>query len=82
MMMIVTGRGKASQVVLIAVPSVVLIVVRKARLSLQAAIFDEYNCRSVNSIKFVLNLTILIDCLHMFGSASETVAATMSYSVL
>jgi hypothetical protein len=46
----------------------------------QSELFEEYICEN-ESVKFCLNLKILVDCLHIFGSASETTSATMSYSV-
>lgn len=52
----------------------------QARVGFQSELFEEYVCDN-GSIKFAINLAILIDCLHLFGTSSETTTAIMSYSV-
>jgi hypothetical protein len=55
-------------------------VIQQARVGFQADLFEEYIC-DAESIKFAINLTILIDCLHLFGTSSDTTTAILSYSV-
>ena len=50
----------------------------QARLILTVEIFEDYHCES-ESIRFAINLTVLLDCLRLFGS-SESTTATLSYS--
>lgn len=52
----------------------------QARVGFQSDLFDEFNC-SGESLKFAINLTILVDCLQLFGTSSETTSAVMTFSV-
>mmetsp|Transcript_11100 Transcript_11100/g.16908 ORF Transcript_11100/g.16908 Transcript_11100/m.16908 type:complete len:312 (+) Transcript_11100:74-1009(+) len=75
---LVTGKGKSYQ----------------ARAILQASMFEDYVFEDAQSlparnndddldqdpIRFAVNLTMLLDCLQLFGPTSDTTAATMTYS--
>jgi cell cycle checkpoint protein len=50
----------------------------QARLALNRSMFEEFEC-DADSIKFAINLTVLLDCLRIFGSSDST-TATMSFS--
>ena len=52
----------------------------QARVNLEADLFDDYICEG-NSIRLALNLNLVLDCLDIFGSSSETTTATITYSV-
>ena len=75
----VLGRGKSTQ----------------ARATMQAGLFEEFifesggrdasdslSTASESVMHFSINLTTLLDCLLLFGSTSESTAATLTYSVL
>lgn len=47
--------------------------------NLDSTLFEEYNCTST-CILLAINLSILLDCLNIFGSQSEAIAATLDYS--
>jgi hypothetical protein len=66
LILIVTGKSKATQ----------------ARITLQEELFEEFLCAASEdeSISFVVNLNVFLDCLSLFGISSENIAATMSYS--
>ena len=51
----------------------------QAHISLSPELFEEFTCDSP-SIRFIVNLTVFIDCLHLFGSSHDTTSASMSYS--
>ena len=53
----------------------------KARVSFHADMFESYECSSDRNIQFSINLNILLDCLQLFGSASDSVTAILNYSV-
>lgn len=52
----------------------------QSRATLNKDLFEEYICEH-ESIKFCINLAVLLDCLRLFGS-SENTSATMAYSSL
>mmetsp|Transcript_23496 Transcript_23496/g.39863 ORF Transcript_23496/g.39863 Transcript_23496/m.39863 type:complete len:276 (-) Transcript_23496:344-1171(-) len=72
----VLGRGKNTQ----------------ARATMQAGLFEEFifesgqqhesSGRAEGGMHFCINLTTLLDCLLLFGSTSESTAATLTYSSL
>ena len=51
----------------------------QARVNLEAELFDDYTCET--PVRLALNLNMVLDCLDIFGSSSETTTATISYSV-
>ena len=64
----VSGKGKTYQ----------------ARAILKPEIFEDYvfeNTESDEPMKFSLSLSILLDCLQIFGPSTENITATMTYSV-
>lgn len=63
----VSGKGKTYQ----------------ARAILKPEIFEDYvfeNTESDEPMKFSLSLSILLDCLQIFGPSTENITATMTYS--
>lgn len=66
LVLIVTGKSKATQ----------------ARITLQEELFEEflYAASEDETIGFVVNLNVFLDCLCLFGISSENITATMSYS--
>lgn len=46
---------------------------------MDSELFEEYVCTD-ETVRLVLNLTTLLDCLQIFGTSSETTTATMTYS--
>ena len=51
----------------------------QARVNIEAELFDDYTCET--PVRLALNLNMVLDCLDIFGSSSETTTATISYSV-
>ena len=65
--------------------SIVFLVTGKAktvegRASFDSALFEQYFC-SCDVISFAVNMNTLLDCLLLFGSASDTTAAILTYTV-
>jgi len=51
----------------------------EARVNWNSELFEEYTCND-DSIKLTINMTTFLDCLLLFGSASDTIIASFSYS--
>ena len=52
----------------------------QARVTLEADLFDDYICDSP-CVRLAINLNMVLDCLDIFGSSSDTTTATITYSV-
>jgi hypothetical protein len=65
-MFVVTGRTKSTQ----------------ARVNLQSQLFESFTLSESDSVKFVVNLHLLLECLHLYGTgiATETVTSTFFHS--
>lgn len=53
----------------------------QGRASIAIGLFDEFQC-AVEGVTFTVSLSVLVDCLKLFGASLETTTAAMSYSVL
>lgn len=52
----------------------------QARVTLEADLFDDYIC-DCPCVRLAINLNMVLDCLDIFGSSSDTTTATITYSV-